>query len=94
VGFAVLVYTFFSNGFIPLVVVAPLARRSHHGLALLADAERRCETTKLFTSTNRSNRAAQALFLRAGFVPSGQIENLDAPGDPELVYFKAVSPAR
>lgn len=94
VGFAVLEYTFFSNGFIPLVAVAPIARRCHHGLGLIATAEQRCKTTKLFTSTNRSNRAAQALFLRAGFVPSGQIENLDAPGDSELVYFKAVSPAK
>lgn len=94
VGFAVLEYTFFSNGFIPLVAVAPIARRSHHGLGLIAAAEQRCKTSKLFISTNRSNQAAQALFLRAGFVPSGQVENLDAPGDLELVYFKAVSPAK
>jgi len=29
------------------------------------------------------------LFARAGFVPSGIIENLDE-ADPELIYFKAV----
>lgn len=92
VGFVVLEYTFYRNGFIALVAVAPEARRSHHGLALLAAAEQSCRTPKLFTSTNRSNQAAQALLLSAGFVPSGQIDNLDAPHDPELVYFKTVSP--
>jgi hypothetical protein len=34
----------------------------------------------------------QALFVKAGFLPSGMIYNLD-PNDPEIVYFKAVNAA-
>ncbi|WZB72100.1 hypothetical protein WJ968_11125 [Achromobacter xylosoxidans] len=48
-----------------------------------------CDTAKLFTSTNQSNVAARRLMAKAGFVPSGMIENLDE-GDPELVYVKFV----
>jgi hypothetical protein len=32
----------------------------------------------------------QALFAKAGFLPSGMIHNLD-PNDPEIVYFQAVN---
>jgi hypothetical protein len=42
----------------------------------------------LFSSANLSNVAAQRLFVRAGFIESGRVENLD-PGDPEVIYFKA-----
>ena len=38
-----------------------------------------------FTSTNASNRPAQHLFDKLGFVRSGTIDNID-PGDPEWVY--------
>ena len=42
------------------------------------------------TTCNRSNLPAQCLFERCGFQRSGQIYNLDE-GDPELVYFKALT---
>jgi ribosomal protein S18 acetylase RimI-like enzyme len=86
-GYVVLNYNFFENGFIPLVVVAPSARRRGIGHRLLAAAEAQCRTPKLFASTNTSNIEAQRLLTRAGFVPSGRVENLDAD-NPELVYFK------
>jgi ribosomal protein S18 acetylase RimI-like enzyme len=89
-GFLVLEHGLFGHGFVPLLCVRPDARRRGHALRLLAAAEARCRTAKVFTSANASNAAAQALFARAGFVRSGTIENLDA-GDPELVYFKPVS---
>ncbi|MGJ7544262.1 N-acetyltransferase family protein [Variovorax sp. LT1R16] len=90
VGFVLLQYSFFGNGFIPLVCV-PGHRRGHgFGLQLLVAAEQHCRTKKLFASTNSSNTVAQRLFTKAGFAPSGTIENLDV-GDPELVYFKWVS---
>ena len=90
VGFVVLEYNFFGTGFIPLVAVAAHVRRTGYGLALMSEAERRCTTPKLFTSTNRSNMAAQGLILKSGFEPSGRIDNID-PSDPELIYFKPVS---
>ena len=78
---------FFGHDFVSLVVVAPGQQRCGVGLRLLAAAEAACQTGKLFTSTNRSNGAAQRLFARAGFVRSGRIDHLDE-GDPELVYVK------
>jgi ribosomal protein S18 acetylase RimI-like enzyme len=86
-GYAVLEYTFFGHGFIPLICVAAAHQGMGIGFRLLSELESRCITAKLFTSCNASNERAQRLFLRAGFVPSGTIDNLDA-GDPELVYFK------
>lgn len=88
-GFAVLQYSFFGNGFIPLICVAPEHRGKGIGLALLVELAHQCLTPKLFTSTNASNASAQRLFSRAGFTRSGIVENLDE-GDPELIYFKAV----
>jgi ribosomal protein S18 acetylase RimI-like enzyme len=93
VGFVVLQYTFFGNGFIPLVCVAVDRQRQGIGLFLLSQTERLCTTPKLFTSTNASNSKAQRLFGRAGFAASGTIENLDE-ADSELIYFKAVLTAR
>ena len=40
-------------------------------------------------AVNASNQAARALFVKAGFVESGRIDNLDA-ADPEQVFFKAI----
>lgn len=89
-GFAVIEHAFFDHAFVSLIAVAPAARRQGFALALLAKSERACNSTKLFTSTNTSNVAAQKLFLRAGFASSGQIYNLDAD-DSELVYFKSIN---
>lgn len=86
-GFIVLEYSFFGNGFVPLVVVQESARRRGIGLRLLNHAASSCATPKLFTSTNESNTAMRSLLSRAGFRPSGVIHNLD-PGDPELVYVR------
>ena len=90
VGFVLLQYSFFGNGFIPLVCVSSHRQGQGYGLQLLSASERHCRTRKLFTSTNSSNIPAQRLFTKAGFSPSGIIENLDI-GDSELFYFKFVS---
>jgi ribosomal protein S18 acetylase RimI-like enzyme len=85
-GYGVLEYTFFGHGFVSMVYVAPGSRRRGIGRELLRAVEGRCRTRKLFTSTNSSNVAMQALLSEAGFARSGVIHNLD-PEDPELVYF-------
>jgi len=86
-GYGVLTYHFYGNGMIEMLYVARDCRRAGVGRALLAYAEARCRTAKIFTSTNLSNKPMQLLLEKSGYVPSGYIDNLD-PGDPELVYFK------
>jgi hypothetical protein len=53
----------------------------------MAAIEATCKEQKVFTSTNESNKAMQALLSQLNYKRSGIIENLDE-GDPELIYFK------
>ncbi|GAA2382403.1 GNAT family N-acetyltransferase [Streptomyces coeruleofuscus] len=87
VGYAVLEYTFFEQGFLTLLTVAPAARRQGVATRLLAAVEAACTTPKLFTSTNFSNQPMQQLLLRAGWQPAGLVHGLD-DGDPELFYLR------
>lgn len=91
-GFAVLQYSFYGNGFVPLLIVRSEYRRQGVGRALLEHLARTCGTSKLFTSTNESNVAMRSLLASTAFEPSGIIHNLD-PGDPELVFFRIVRPS-
>jgi N-acetylglutamate synthase-like GNAT family acetyltransferase len=90
IGVAALEYTFFEHGFISLLYVSAAERRTGAGEMLLQYLVSICQTPKLFSSTNQSNHPMQALFAKAGFLPSGMIHNLD-PNDPEIVYYKAVN---
>jgi ribosomal protein S18 acetylase RimI-like enzyme len=87
VGYGVLEYTFYGNGFLSMLCVAKAFERRGIGSALVRHIERECRTPKLFTSTNASNASMRALLAKLGFEPSGVIENLD-DGDPELVFVK------
>lgn len=87
VGYAVLSYQFYSNGWVDMLYVGRESRRRGIGSALMAHLAQNCITPKLFASTNQSNKPMQALLEKAGFESSGVIHNLDV-GDPELVYFK------
>jgi GNAT superfamily N-acetyltransferase len=90
VGYIILEYTFFENGFISLLYVAEGSRRRGIGAALIRHVERTCRTPKLFTSANASNAPMRRLLLGLGFQPSGVVENLDE-NDPELLFFKRLS---
>ena len=87
IGYGVLNYTFYGNGFIEMLYVDPNRRRQGAGIRLFRHLESLCQTSKLFTSTNQSNIPMQSLLTRAGYVPSGIIYNLDED-DPEIIYFK------
>jgi GNAT superfamily N-acetyltransferase len=91
-GYALASRRFFARPFVDVLVVAPAFRRRGVGLALMAACQGDHDDDRLFTSTNRSNRAMRALLAKAGFQPSGRIDNLD-PGDPELVFVRFNPPA-
>ncbi len=84
-GYGVLEYTFFEQGFVTMLMVAPGARRRGVGEALLRAVEATCVTPKLFTSTNVSNQAMQRLLHRVGWQTAGLVHGLD-DGDPELFF--------
>ena len=83
---------FFGHTFIAYLGVAQARRRRGHAGLLLAAAERRAVTDRVFSSTNASNVPMQAVFARYGWTRCGVIDELD-PGDPEWVYVKIVPPA-
>jgi hypothetical protein len=88
-GVIVIDYSFFGFGFVPLLI----ARVIGVGYQLMLHAEGQCRTKKLFTSTERSNLAMQALLARLGYLRCGAVECLEAGAeraDPELIYCKTI----
>lgn len=85
VGYSVLEYTFFEQGFVTMLMVAPRARRRGVGARLLTAVETACATAKLFTSANVSNHPMQQLLRRAHWDCCGLLHGLDE-GDPELFF--------
>lgn len=85
VGYSVLEHSFFSRGFIAMLMVRPNRHRSGIGSALVRHVEGLCESDRIFTSTNQSNAPMQLLLQKLGYKRSGMFDDLD-PGDPELFY--------
>lgn len=87
VGYAVLEYSFYEQGFVSMLYIHPEYRRQGAGMMLMRHLESACQTSKLFTSTNLSNLPMQSLLTKLGYILSGVIHHLDED-DPELVYVK------
>jgi ribosomal protein S18 acetylase RimI-like enzyme len=89
VGYCAITAEFFGRPFIAMLMIDPRYRRHGFGEALLICVRSKLPAGDLFTSTNASNVAMQMLLLKAGFRPSGYIDNLDH-GDPEVVFHQKV----
>ena len=86
---------FFQRPFVRLLVVVTSARRRGIGRALLERAELDATPhAELFVSTESINAPMQALLLSLAYTPSGSIDHINAPGNPELVYHKPLPHAR
>ncbi|MGD6874275.1 GNAT family N-acetyltransferase [Sutcliffiella horikoshii] len=87
-GFLIYDINFFECSFISLIIVSPSNRRKGNASLLMDYMMSISPTTKVFSSTNRSNISMQDVFHANGFIESGIVENLDE-GDPEIIYFKS-----
>ncbi len=87
VGYAVLEYSFYDQGFVSMLYIHSEYRRQSAGVKLMQHLESACQTPKMFTSTNLSNLPMQSLLAKLGYTLSGVIHHLDE-ADPELVYVK------
>ena len=79
--------SFFGRDFVDLLAVAVTSRRQGIASALLEGAVHSSSTSRIFTSTNRSNAGMTELLAKAGWGFSGELEGID-DGDPELVFFR------
>lgn len=87
-AYGVMTHHFFGYPFIEMVMVDEAKRRQGFGEQLVKHFQSISPASKLFSSTNASNSAMQALLYKLGFQRSGQIDNLDE-GDPELIFYHA-----
>lgn len=89
-AYGVLTRHFFGHAFIEMLMVGASWRRRGLGAALIAHFQSMPSGAKLFSSTNMSNHPMQDLLVKAGFRPSGYIDNLDE-NDPEIVFYSPLS---
>jgi len=87
VGFIIFDYRFFDQGWIELIVVEEHYRARGIGGQAINHICKLSKTSKVFTSTNRSNIPMQRALSNIGFTFAGEINGLDE-GDPELFYYK------
>ncbi|WP_394186081.1 GNAT family N-acetyltransferase [Metabacillus halosaccharovorans] len=77
VGYLTYDTSFFECAFISLVVISPSNRRKGFASLLLDNMVSNSPTTKVFSSTNRSNISMQRVFISNGFIQSGIVEDFD-----------------
>jgi ribosomal protein S18 acetylase RimI-like enzyme len=82
---------FFDRDFVDYLRVRPDHRRKGIGRLLLRESVSAATTSRVFTSTNESNRPMQKLLASEGWHMSGRLVGLDE-GDPEFVYFLDARP--
>jgi ribosomal protein S18 acetylase RimI-like enzyme len=80
---------FYGRDFVELLFVGPAHRRKGVGGSLMRRTLADAATSRVFTSTNQSNEAMQALLTSGDWVLSGILVGLDEV-DPEHVFFHDV----
>ena len=90
VGFIIFDYRFFDQGWIELIIVEENSRGKGIGGQAMNYICELSKTSKVFTSTNRSNTQMQRALSKIGFTFAGEIYGLDE-GDPELFYYKTTN---
>jgi GNAT superfamily N-acetyltransferase len=82
---------FFDRPFVRLLAIGSAHRRGGLGRMLLRAVEEAVAASgahELFVSTEAINAPMQALLASERYAPSGSIDNLNEPGNAELVYYK------
>lgn len=80
---------FFDRPFVRLLVIARTHRRRGIGRALVRAAEAAARAHgELFISTETINSPMRALVLAEGYAPSGAVDHINAPENPELFFYK------
>jgi len=87
VGFVILDYRFFDQGWIDLIILDEKYRGKGIGGQAINLICKQSKTNKVFTSTNGSNLQMQKALIKVGFSFAGKINGL-YEGDPELFYYK------
>lgn len=85
-AYGVLTKHFFGQPFVEIVMVGREFRRQGLGASMIEHFLSIIPHSKLFSSTNMSNRPMQRLFAKFDFKPSGYVDNLDE-GDPEIIFY-------
>ena len=77
--------------YVSLICVHPGYRRRGVARRLFGAVEARCETGRLFSSTEEDNHVSIKMHEALGFRRSGYVENLPQP-TREIIYSKRVEP--
>ena len=92
VGFVTWDLGFFNRPFVRLLIVIDSYRRRGLGNRLLLAVERAAAAyAELFVSTEAINTPMQTLLAARGYASSGSIDNINAPGNAELVFYKRLA---
>ena len=90
-GLSVATDALLGHPFVSYLAVAPDARRTGVGSALLADTERRHAGRRLVISTEETNAPMRALLAGRGYTVSGVLHGLNGDGPAEVFYYKDCS---
>lgn len=85
-AYGVLTDHFFGHPFIEMVMVGKDFRHQGFATEIIRYLLSTNPSSKIFSSTNTSNRPMQMLFAKLGFKPTGYVDNLDE-GDPEIIFY-------